>query len=159
MPSNKRKHPVIDEDEYDEDRSNDDDDEAGSLNDFIADDDVDGSESGESEGPQTEQEARARDLDGINASNILEGKRTRRSTKFYEQEVFATEEYRRMMLEDVPEDEMHALEDSDEEEESDEEDGEYEDAEDGVTTEEESDDEEDAPPSSMMGGTKPGASN
>ena len=68
-------------------------------------------------------------MDGIDTSNIVLGKRTRRSTQFYDRQVFSSAEYRRMMLEDVPADEMHALEESeDEEDESDEdeEDGSFE---------------------------------
>lgn len=118
-------------------RSNDDDDDAGSLVDFIVeeegeDGDEDDDASVTSEPPKTEEEERARDLDGIDTSNIITGKRTRRQTTFYEQEVFNTDEYRKMILDDVPEDERHALEESSDEEEDDEseEDGEYEDSED-----------------------------
>ena len=96
-------------------------------------------------------------MDGIDTSNIVLGKRTRRSTQFYDREVFSTAEYRRMMLEDVPADEMHALaesedEDSDSEDsDSEEEDGSFEpsddDAEDGAAEGEDGCD-AGAPPSS-----------
>jgi len=143
--------PVDDLDNEDV-RSNDDDDDAGSLVDFIVEDEGDeGEECGvyddasvTSEQPRTEEEERVRDLDGVDSSNIIVGKRTRRQTKFYEQEVFNTEEYRKMVLDDVPEDERHALDESSDEEESDMEDGEYsdDDSEDG--------DEEVAPSSSPI---------
>lgn len=137
--------PVDDLDDEDV-RSNDDDDDAGSLVDFIVEDEGEDGEEGDeasvtSEPPKTEEEERARDLDGIDTGNIITGRRTRRQTKFYEQEVFNTDEYRKMILDDVPEGERHALEEtSDEEEESDEEDDEYDD--------DESEEEEgDVPPS------------
>ena len=121
----------IDEGGDEEVRSNDDDDDAGSLVDFVVEDD--GEESGDdnasvtSEPPKTAEEARARDLDGIVQSNIVVGKRTRRQTKFYEQEVFNTDEYRKMIFEDVPDDERHAIEESsDDDREDDEEDENYE---------------------------------
>lgn len=147
--------PVDDLDD-EEVRSNDDDDDAGSLVDFIVEDegeegdDDDDDASVTSEPPKTKEEERARDLDGIDVSNIISGKRTRRQTKFYEQEVFNTEEYRKMILDDVPDDERHALEEtSDEEEDSDEEDGEY-DGEDSDDEEEEGEEEETEDPPTPM---------
>ena len=119
-PKRTKKNPTVDDadDEHDETRSVDSDD-AGSLEEFIVDDEHDGEES-EEEGsvasepaPLTKDEERARDLDGIDPSNIVLGKRTRKTTQFYEQTVFNTTEYRKMMLDDVPPDEMHALESSD----------------------------------------------
>lgn len=141
--------PVDDIDDEDV-RSNDDDDDAGSLVDFIVNDegeegdDEDGDASVTSEPPGTEEEECVRELDGIDASNIITGKRTRRQTKFYEQEVFNTEEYRRMVLDDVPEDERHALEElSDEESDGEDEDGEYENNE----SDDDEEEEEEVPPS------------
>jgi hypothetical protein len=116
--------PVDDIDD-EEVRSNDDDDDAGSLVDFIVNDEGEEGEEGDdasviSESPKTEEEERARDLDGIDTSNIITGKRTRRQTNFYEQEVFNTDEYRKMILDDVPDDERHALEETSDEEDDDE---------------------------------------
>lgn len=139
----KKDQPVDDGDEdYDETRSVDSDD-AGSLEEFIVDDEHDGEESEEegsvdSEPPRTEEEERARDLDGIDKNNIVLGKRTRRPTQFYEQTVFNTSEYRRMMLDDVPVDEMHALESSGDESNDEDDDDAYEEDE-----ADDSDDEED----------------
>ena len=121
-----------DEEDEEEDEEEDDDD-AGSLVDFIVEDDEveeeeeedddDDDESVDGAPPKTKEEAIRRDLDGIDPNNIISGKRTRRQTQFYETEVFSSPEYKRMMLCDVPEDEMHALEeDDDEDEEDDEED-------------------------------------
>tara|TARA_B110001450_G_scaffold217_1_gene330 strand:- start:6414 stop:6938 length:525 start_codon:yes stop_codon:yes gene_type:complete len=129
--------PVHDPDDEDV-RSNDDDDDAGSLVDFIVED---GGEEGDgdtddesvtSEPPKTQEEECTRDLDGIDTTNIITGKRTRHQTKFYDQEIFNTEEYRKMIMDDIPEEERHALEESSEDEDEDddveyeEEDGEYE---------------------------------
>ena len=104
-----------DDDEFDETRSVDSDD-AGSLVEFVVNDESgeesDDGASVESEPPRTMEEERERDLDGIDTNNIVVGKRIRRPTQFYEQSVFNTSEYRRMMLDDVPDDEMHALETS-----------------------------------------------
>lgn len=109
--------PDCEPDDADEDSASDDDD-AGSLVDFIVEDDgeedvSEAASDAESEPPATREEALARELDGISESNIVLGKRARRQTQFYEQNVFRTAEYRRMMLCDVPADEMHALESSD----------------------------------------------
>ena len=82
----------------------------------------------------------ARDLDGIDQSKLrVRGRRTRRRDGLYEQEVFNTDEYRRMMLEDVPEDERRAAvgEDTEDDSESEGEDGDYEEE------EEESEEEDD----------------
>jgi len=130
-PIAKRRRAIKDDDEegeFDETRSVDSDD-AGSIVDFVVDEEgeeEDDDASVESEGPRTEEEAHQRELDGIDTSNIITGKRTRRQTTFYEQTVLNTDEYRKMMLEDVPEDEMHALMEEEEEEEEEEEDGSYE---------------------------------
>ena len=154
-PPVKRKR-VIKEDEEDLDECLDetrsvDSEDAGSLVDFIVKDndddanDDDDNESVESDGPKNEEEARQRDLDGIDSSNIITGKRTRRQTAFYEQTVFNSDEYRKMMLDDVPDDEMHVLEESEssgEDDESDEEDGSYKENENEDEEEEESDDDD-----------------
>jgi hypothetical protein len=107
-----------DDDEYDDDADSGAGDSVGSLEDFIVDDEGEEGESDDgasvaSEPPATREEALARDLDGISSDNIVLGKRTRRPTQFYEHEVFGTSEYRRMLLEDVPPDELHAVEGSD----------------------------------------------
>lgn len=105
------------ESEYGEERSDDEDDDAGSLVDFIVDDEGEeggsGAESGaesdaESEAPATKEEAVKRDLDGIDPSNIVAGRRVRRRTQFLEREIFASPDYQRMMLCDVPKEELHA---------------------------------------------------
>ena len=98
------------------DRSDDADDEVGSLVDVVDDDDGDGSNAddapsdAESEPPCDANEAMRRDLDGISEANILPTgrKRVRRSTQFYETAVFGSAEYKRMMLCDVPDDELDA---------------------------------------------------
>jgi len=102
------------DDGCDECRSEDSDD-AGSLVDFVVDDDAPIDANNQ---PSTDQ---PRDLDGIDAGNIVLGKRRRRPTQFFEHEVFASAEYRKMMLCDVPRDELHAVLPSDEEEENDDE--------------------------------------
>ena len=123
-----------DDDEYsgDEEDSGEDDD-AGSLVDFIVNDEgeegasADEESEAESEAPATAEEAIKRDLDGIDPSNIVYGRRTRRKTQFLEREIFASADYRKMMLCDVPKEEMHAVESEGEEEdyESEGEDGSY----------------------------------
>ena len=125
----KTENGFFDDDVDDDDDEEEGEDDAGSLVDFIVNDDEenedidDGNSSIQSEKPATQEEAECRDMDGIDTSNIIVGKRTRRQTKFYEQEVFNTDEYRKMMLCDVPKEEMHAVIESDEEEsENDEED-------------------------------------
>ena len=90
--------------EYDEEESGDDDDDAGSLVDFIVDD-------RQKIHPEPDESGPTGELDGMDSRNIIEGKRKRRQTRFYETEVFGSVEYKRMVLEDVPPDEMHALDD------------------------------------------------
>lgn len=105
-----------------------DESDAGSLVDFVVDDedeeedDDDDASSVESEPPATKEEAIARDLDGISDSNIVHGKRKRVSTQFYDRQVFASPEYRRMMLEDVGDEVEAAVEESDDEDEGEDED-------------------------------------
>lgn len=115
----------IDCDDGIEPRSEDDESE-GSLVDFVV-DDVD------QPAPEPEHE-----LSGIDTSNILTGKRKRKLTQFYEQEVFNTPEYREMMLcdADVPSDDS-ASEGGDDEEDED-----YEEDDEGATDEERASDEE-----------------
>lgn len=120
-----------------------DSDDAGSLVDFVVDEEEEDGASVESDGPANEEESRERDLDGMDTNNIISGKRTRRQTKFYEQTLFQTEEYRRMMLEDVPPEELHAVEESSEDEAVDEDDESYEEGgPDDDSKDEDSDDEE-----------------
>ena len=128
-----------------------DEDDAGSLVDFIVDDEPgdgghasDGAESdAESDAPATREEALARDLDGIDSSNIVTGKRQRRQTQFFERQVFASDEYRRMVLQDVPKQEMSAVMGDDSGAEDEEEEGE-EDADFEATSEASSEEEGDS---------------
>ena len=50
----------------------------------------------------------ASDLDGILSENIVTGKRRRVAPKRYEDEIFSSAEYKKMMLCDIPQDEMDA---------------------------------------------------
>lgn len=113
----------FDDDVDDDDDEEESEDDAGSLVDFIVNEDEenndDDNSSIQSEQPATKEEVECRDMDGIDTANIMVGKRTRHQTKFYEQEVFNTDEYRKMMLCDVPKEEMHAVIESDDEESSD----------------------------------------
>ena len=118
----------------------DDDDEVGSLVDFVVED--------EEEVPSAKPAADP--LDGMDMANVLLGKRKRKQTVFYEQEVFASAEYRKMVLEDIPPEELHAAigeeeEDEGEEEEEEDDDDDY-DEEAGESDDEEADesDEEEA---------------
>ena len=126
------------EDEYDDQCSSDGDDSEGSLVDFIVKGDED-----EEEVPQKEEDT---DFTGLDSKNILPAgsKRVRKRTKFFEEEMFSSPEYRKMMLCDVPDDEMHALEESDEDEESggEEEDDDFSDESGSEEEEEESEEEE-----------------
>jgi len=97
----------VSDNEYDDNRSVDSDD-AGSLVDFIADDD-DSDEATADAAPLTGVASTRVDLDGIDTRNIVTGKRRRAQTSFYEQTVMNTDEYRSMMLDDVPPDEIHAV--------------------------------------------------
>ena len=104
-----------DESDYEDERSTDEDDDAGSLVDFIVNDEGEEGEDAESEAgseaasePATKEEALKRDLDGIDPANIVAGRRVRRRTQFLEREIFASADYRRMMLCDVPKEELHA---------------------------------------------------
>ena len=130
------------------------DDSEGSLVDFIVRDneskeenEEDDNESVESEPAASTEDALARELDGISAGNIVVGKRKRRPTQFYERTVFDTDEYRKMMLDDVPEDEMHAIAESDDDsnnsENDDSEDDEYEG---GGSDDDDDDDDDDTTP-------------
>lgn len=99
-------------------RSTDEDDDAGSLVDFIEDDDDDCSEEDFEETEPTEEEVRRMDVEAIDTNNIRLGKRTRRAPVRYETEVFNTEEYKKLMLTDVPDEELNAIgEDTDDESE------------------------------------------
>ena len=76
------------------------DDEVGSLEDFIDDN--------EDEVPTS-----TKAVPHILKSNILTGKRTRKQTRFFDEEVFSDPSYRKMMLEDVPDEEIAAALESD----------------------------------------------
>ena len=130
-----------DDNEHDiEDEEDDNSDDEGSLVDFIVKDEEDKVE----EGPSNE-------FDGIDESNIVYGKRKRKPTQFYENEVFSSPEFRKMMLEDVPDSEIDAAigdESEEDDEDEDEEDDSYEEEEDddeeeGEEEEEEEEEEED----------------
>ena len=101
--------PESEDDGCEECRSEESDD-AGSLVDFVVDDDT--PIDVEKQTPRGGEQPR--DLDGIDAGNIVLGKRQRRPTQFFERGVFASEEYRKMMLCDIPRDELHAVLSSDE---------------------------------------------
>lgn len=126
------------ETEEEEEEDEEEDDDAGSLVDFIVEDEEgeeeDDDSSVVSDAPKTKGEAISKDMDGIDVSNILSGKRNRKQTETYEQEVFSSKEYKRMLLCDVPKEEMQYVHDcSEEEEEEGEEDSLY-----GESDEEES---------------------
>ena len=129
-----------------EERSDDGDDDGSSLKSFIADDEnEDDAESDAdtviSEPPATHEEAIQQDLDGISQDNIVYGRRTRRPPQRLTETIMAGEDYRRMMLCDVPDDEMEAALEDEEDfvEETGEEDESYTDE----GEEEEEDDEDD----------------
>ena len=114
-PSKPPKRMDDDDDDGDDSASDDGYDSAGSLADFMVDDDDD----------ECQQEVGAAakgstsDMDGIDPKNILSTKRTRTKTNFYDRTVFESAEYRKMILEDIPDDEVGAAlgeEDSEEEE-------------------------------------------
>ena len=69
-------------------------------------------ESSESEGEVDESDHRAEDLppvdDGVDAANIVHGKRSRKPVTRFTDQIFKTEEYRKMMLCDVPQEEINA---------------------------------------------------
>jgi len=78
------------------------------------DDDDDEDEDEEVEEKDEDEENENNIEQHIDKNNIIEGKRTRKATRRYEEEVFASESYRNMMLCDIPNEEMRAaLEDED----------------------------------------------
>ena len=118
----------------------DDSDDEGSLVDFI--DKTDEVEASEGEADD--------DDEGISVENIIySGKRKRRAPVRYEDEVFASKEYRKMMLCDIPDEEMHAalvdtnFSEDESEAEDEEADDPYEDEEEDSEEDEEEDEEED----------------
>ena len=83
------------------------------------------------------------DDDGVSMANVVEGKRVRKKPKRFVDELMSTDEYRRMMLCDVPAEEMRAaLEDSVSDDEDDGEEGDEED--DGPESEDEDEDYEES---------------
>lgn len=114
-----------------EERSEDESD-AGSLEEFIIDENE--NEESEEEGSCdedekefTKEEEMSRDLEDISKNNIVAGKRVRKPVVRFEDSVFNSEEYKKMLLCDIPDEELDAVLESDEEEEySDEDDEEYE---------------------------------
>ena len=142
VPPQKTNLSIVNDDEDDdygdcEVRSNDDDDDAGSLVDFVVESDDDDAEEGSDDEQLSEhrneregvvaREMHAKDLDGIDSNNIIQGTRRRKQTTRYEDSVYASAEYRKMVLCDVPDDEIEAINDSDDESEDEEEgeDGDY----------------------------------
>lgn len=108
-----------------------DDDDAGSLVDFVVDDE------------EAEPLPAEGDDDGVSMANVVEGKRVRKKPKRFVDELMSTDEYRRMMLCDVPAEEMRAaLEDSVSDDEDDGEEGDEED--DGPESEDEDEDYEES---------------
>jgi len=137
------------DDEGMEERSEDESD-AGSLDEFIINEDNDEDEEeeeDEDEGSETEElklteeEKIKRDLEDINTSNIIIGKRVRKPVKRLEDDIFNSEEYKKMILCDIPDEELDAVFSESEEEMSDEEDDEYFDRDAPEDSGEESDDE------------------
>ena len=110
--SRDRDNDDVDGDDVDgedvDDEEEEGEDDAGSLVDFIVKDDE--AETGPPVKGLTADES---PLTGIDVANIIVGKRVRRQTKFFEQEFLNTDEYRKMLLCDVPKDEMQAAVDSD----------------------------------------------
>lgn len=116
-PAYPAKEPPPDEEEDDEtEEEEESDDDAGSLVDFIVDD-----SSGEEEGPEEEAppeyggastvdeaEASRRELEDIDPANIVTGKRKRRQTVFLDRQIFGSAEYQKMVLQDVPPEEVDA---------------------------------------------------
>ena len=103
---------VLEHDDEDDDYDDDEDDgedEAGSLCDFVV-EDVGGEDGGDIANEADVNDECVQDAAGIDVANIITGRRQRRPTKTYESELFATQAYKDMMLCDVPDDEMHALE-------------------------------------------------
>ena len=126
---------AADDECYDDVRSVDDPDEVGSLVDFVVDE--------EDEEPAAAPTTNIA-LDGIDAGNVITGKRKRKQTQFYEQEVFASAEFKRMLLEDVPPSEYDAaLGDDDEDDDEEEEDADYKEEEEDEDDDDEDDEDED----------------
>lgn len=101
MPLKRERQEDDDEDDYESSE----DEDSEEMRDFIVDD--------ESESEAGEEESEVHDVveptfDHIDTRNIVQGRRTRRPTRRYEDEVFNTEEYRRMMLCDIPQSELNA---------------------------------------------------
>ena len=104
----------IDEDESDEDESDDDESDedesdkkynkAHKQNDKSESTTVPQACDAEYKGTKRRNE----NLDHIDASNIMDGPRRRKSTKRYEDDVFSSEEYLRMLMYDIPSEEIDA---------------------------------------------------
>ena len=128
----------------------DDDDEEGSYRDETEEDEEGEEDEGEEEerGEEEVEEVEEAEKidDGIDVSNIVHGRRQRKPVKRYEDEVFASEDYQRLLFCDIPEEEMKAAlhdEDFSDEESGEEEDDVYED-EDEDEDEDENEEDEDA---------------
>lgn len=154
--SKKQKVEKIEDEDEDEDygemeERSEDESDAGSLNEFIVNEESDDSESDDGsvddEKELTTEEKTKKDLEDISESNIVSGKRVRKPVKRFEDSVFNSDEYKKMILCDIPDDELDAVFSSESEEEmSDEEDGEYDGPEDDEdnSSEEESEDYEES---------------
>lgn len=128
-----------DEGYEDDERSTDGSDDGASLEDFIvkSDDEEEERSEDESEFRGMKEESIKKDLEGISTENIVTGKRKRKQTQFFETEVFSSAEYKKMMMEDVSEEDLKQIEEEEDGEEDDEEEGE-----DGEWVGEEDDEEE-----------------
>ena len=118
----------------------------GSLVDFLIKEDVEEEDASEDESVElSKEESLKRDLDGIDQSNVVQGKRPRRRPNRLEEEVFRSAEYRKMMLCDVPKEDVDAMgeeEEGDEEYEEEDEDEEYQEEDEDEEYQEEDEDEE-----------------
>ena len=130
----------------DDDRSVDDDDDAGSLEDFIVKDKTDDEESNSEDNDEevNAEQQKSRDLEDISDNNIVTGKRIRKPVKRFEEGIFNSDEYKKMVFCDIPDEELNAAleSDEDEEDEEDEEDDSY-DENDSSALEDDDDDDSD----------------
>lgn len=94
---------ISDQDSYEEDEESETDEEENEMDDEDSD-----------KASNRAEDTIVDDTDGIDKSNIRSSKRVSRQTKRYSDEVYASAEYRKMVLDDVPQHEYQAaLEDED----------------------------------------------
>lgn len=170
---------VDDDDDFKDVRSDDGDDDGASLKDFIEDDEVDGEdgeygedvddEDEDADGASDDEvEEDSEDEDGtrlsrdIKQENVVVGKRPRRQTRRFVDELYETGEVADLLLADVDDSELDAaindpdVDDDEEDDDDDEEDDdEYLEESDATTTEEE--EEENSPASPVIGRKLPAA--